>query len=97
MSFEGNYYEACKRIVELQAELVSTRAAKIREFYPLAEAKADALRKIQQWDCLNPPRSDLLADLPWLKRLVDEALGDSQSESVEPAHPLETPGASFHD
>lgn len=33
-----------------------------------------ALRKIQQWDCLNPPRPELLADLPWLKRLVDEAL-----------------------
>jgi hypothetical protein len=36
-----------------------------------------ALRKIQQWDMLNPPRPEMCADLPWLKRLVDEALGCS--------------------
>lgn len=33
-----------------------------------------ALRSIQQWDCLNPPRTDLCADLAWLKGLVDDAL-----------------------
>lgn len=38
------------------------------------DALKAALIKIQQWDCLNPPRSELLADLPWLKRLVDETL-----------------------
>jgi len=32
------------------------------------------LHSIQSWDCLNPPRADLLADLPWLRRLVDDAL-----------------------
>jgi hypothetical protein len=36
--------------------------------------RTDALRTIQQWDCLNPPNPELLMDLPWLKRLVDEAL-----------------------
>jgi hypothetical protein len=33
-----------------------------------------ALELIQKWDCLNPPRSELCADHPWLKRLVDEVL-----------------------
>jgi len=33
-----------------------------------------ALKMIAEWDCLNPPRSDLLSDLSWLKRLVDRAL-----------------------
>src|SRR5260221_7110983 len=33
-----------------------------------------ALKMIAEWDCLNPPRPDLLSDLPWLKRLVDRAL-----------------------
>jgi hypothetical protein len=37
-----------------------------------------ALMRIQEWDCLNPPRQDLLHDLPWLRRLVDEALGAGQ-------------------
>jgi hypothetical protein len=37
-----------------------------------------ALIRIQGWDCLNPPRQDLLHDLPWLRRLVDEALGAGQ-------------------
>lgn len=44
------------------------------------DAKDAALRKIQQWDCLNPPRPELLADLPWLKRVVDAALDDSQAD-----------------
>lgn len=34
----------------------------------------NALQQISQWDCLNPPCPDLLADLPWLKKLVDDAL-----------------------
>ena len=33
-----------------------------------------ALKRIQGWDCLNPPQSALCADFPWLRRLVDEAL-----------------------
>jgi hypothetical protein len=37
-----------------------------------------ALIRIQEWDCLCPPRQDLLHDLPWLRRLVDEALGAGQ-------------------
>jgi hypothetical protein len=38
-----------------------------------------ALQQIAQWDVLNPPRSDLLADLPWLKQLVDDALAGPSS------------------
>jgi len=34
-----------------------------------------ALRKIQQWDCLNPP-VDWISDSKWLKQLVDEALDE---------------------
>lgn len=37
-----------------------------------------ALRAIQKWDCLNPPRGELLSDLPWLKQLVDTALSESE-------------------
>lgn len=37
-----------------------------------------ALTHIQRWDCLNPPRGDLLADLPWLARLVDAALATTE-------------------
>ena len=39
----------------------------------LAEA-VEALVRIGQWDCLNPPNAELCADHPWLRRLVDEAL-----------------------
>lgn len=39
-----------------------------------AQRYRDALQQISRWDCLNPPRPELLADLPWLKKLVDEAL-----------------------
>lgn len=40
-----------------------------------------ALQVISQWDVLNPPRPDLLADLPWLKKLVDDALAGPSSIS----------------
>lgn len=39
-----------------------------------ADGMRTALLQIQQWDCLNPPRAELLADLPWLRRTVDQAL-----------------------
>jgi hypothetical protein len=32
-----------------------------------------ALKTIQKWDMLNPPNT-LIGDLPWLKRLVEDAL-----------------------
>lgn len=38
---------------------------------------AEALVTIQHWDCLNPPRPDLLGDLPWLRRVVDAALKET--------------------
>ncbi len=40
------------------------------------------LRRIQQWDCLNPPDQNLCADHPWLKRLVDGALAPSKREGT---------------
>lgn len=33
-----------------------------------------AVKTIGEWDCLNPPRGDLLSDLPWLRQVVDSAL-----------------------
>ncbi len=32
------------------------------------------LMTIQQWDMLNPPQTDRVSDLGWLRRLVDRAL-----------------------
>lgn len=105
MSFEGNYYEACKRIGVLEQQLADMTAdyhrwhqaycdAKYPESVPLSwQQTAEALKvaqaaliKVQQWDCLNPPRPELLADLPWLKRLVDEALTQSDA-GAEPKCP----------
>lgn len=39
-----------------------------------APAMEAALRSIQQWDCLNPPRTDLFSDAIWLRKIVDDAL-----------------------
>ena len=39
-----------------------------------ANKVVEAARSIQQWDMLNPPRPEICADLPWLKRMIDEAL-----------------------
>ena len=32
------------------------------------------LTTIGEWDCLNPPQKKLLSDLPWLRKVVDDAL-----------------------
>lgn len=45
LKWQYTLHDADTRIRALEAQLVETRAAKIREFYPLAEAKADALHK----------------------------------------------------
>ena len=49
--------------------------------YPALAAELRALRElekvmrqIQAWDCLNPADPALLADLPWLKKIMDDAL-----------------------
>lgn len=39
-----------------------------------AQRYREALLKIKEWDVLNPPKTEVLADLPWLKKLVDDAL-----------------------
>lgn len=53
------------RIAELEAEVTRLRAAIVR---------------VQQWDMLNPPNPLFCADFPWLRALVDEALGGSKAE-----------------
>jgi hypothetical protein len=45
----------------------------------------DTLRTIQAWDCLNPPRTELLSNLSWLKRVVDEGL---DPDAMSPAEAL---------
>jgi hypothetical protein len=41
-----------------------------------------ALKTIRAWDCLNPPRPDLLGDLPWLRSVVDAALSSGKGETT---------------
>jgi hypothetical protein len=60
------------RQIAADTDLAAERAAR--------EEAEQALRTIQQWDCLNPPRADLLADLPWLRRVVDAALEQAGRE-----------------
>ena len=43
-----------------------------------------ALRAISQWDMLNPVRTDLIGDLGWLKKLVDEAVTSVDGGAVKP-------------
>ena len=50
------------------------------EYYSLIlkyQRALTALRAIDEWDCLNPPDSELLLDLPWLRSIVNEGLGES--------------------
>jgi small-conductance mechanosensitive channel len=61
---------------EQQDHLGVVRADNLRLTNRILELET-ALRTIQAWDCLNPPRSDLLADLPWLRNVVDAALGST--------------------
>ena len=42
-----------------------------------AKRQREALETIARCDCLNPePRGDLCSDLPWLKSVVEKALGE---------------------
>jgi hypothetical protein len=41
-----------------------------------------AFKTIRAWDCLNPPRPDLLGDLPWLRSVVDAALSSGKGETT---------------
>jgi hypothetical protein len=58
------------RLIRTQDTLLERAAASEQDASRLREA----LQQIQSWDCLNPPRADLLADLPWLRRIVDAAM-----------------------
>lgn len=59
--------------------------ARLRAYADSVEVLRDryrgALTMIQRWDCLNPPNPELLADLPWLRRVVDDALRAIEGES----------------
>ena len=61
-------------VLNEKIESLSSRLAAERKE---AERRLTALKTIAQWDCLNPPRGDLLADLPWLRRIVDAAIAES--------------------
>ena len=44
--------------------------------HPLVQARK-ALRAISEWDMLNPPQTDRVGDLGWLRGLVDVTLKQS--------------------
>ncbi len=68
---------AAQQLVE-DANLRLTAESRVGEL-------ASALRRIQQWDCLNPPATHLCVDFPWLKKLVDDALDDAAYETERSA------------
>lgn len=49
------------------------------------EAERDRYKRtlelILGWDCVNPPDPDRLADLPWLRRVVEAALKPESSHA----------------
>ena len=61
---QGN---VCRQGIDLIERLIAER-----------DVARNALLKIQEWDCLNPPRSDLLCDLPWLRDVVDTAMSQQE-------------------
>ena len=68
---------AAQQLVE-DANLRLTAESRVGEL-------ASALRRVQQWDCLNPPATHLCVDFPWLKKLVDDALDDASYEAERSA------------
>jgi hypothetical protein len=58
------------QLLALQRDLEHTNAERLRLRLVLVQ--------IQDWDCLNPPDARLCADHPWLRRLIDNALGDDK-------------------
>lgn len=64
-------------VARLRAEIAGVRSG-LAFYKPEAERYRAALRTIRQWDCLNPPRPDLLGDLPWLRQVVDGALAGGE-------------------
>lgn len=79
-----------KRVLNLigQREELSSKLSASQAQSAAYEARIkrleEALRRIQEWDCLNPPDPSLCADHPWLKRLVDEALTSPTPARGEP-------------
>lgn len=56
----------------------------------------EALRSVQAWDMLNPPQTDVVADLAWLKRTIDAALASPQSAPKDADWHLEPDEMAFH-
>lgn len=80
---EGRVPELQERNAELHGEVDHLRAALadkalLLERYAVVrdenERLRSVLRTVQQWDSLNPPAPS--TDFPWLRKLVDDALGD---------------------
>ena len=69
---------AIRRCEQLERDLADARSVTysglVTRTLQRAEQLETALRTIKAWDCLNPPATDLCADFPWLKQLVDAAL-----------------------
>ena len=77
---QPTFKEHCESHPEHQTGMVTHEMIQARLREESDDLRADnerlreALKTIQAWDCLNPPRPDLLGDLPWLRRVVDAAL-----------------------
>jgi hypothetical protein len=59
-----------EQLLRVHAEVTEAKNEVVRENWRFNQA----LKRISEWDCLNPPQRDLCADLPWLRELVDDAL-----------------------
>lgn len=85
--------QAADEIERLADELAVQRETSTAALLAERDRLRAALGRIQKWDCLNPPRADLLGDLPWLRRLVDEALAGAADETPGGHSPPESAGA----
>jgi hypothetical protein len=64
-----------ERIAQLDV-MVAVACGDANHFEGEVERLRMALKAIQDWDCLNPPNPALCHDHPWLRQLVDDALGE---------------------
>jgi len=70
-----------KRTADAARELLPLVLTELDRLTAERDELRNVLRRIAEWDCLNPPDRTLCADHPWLKKLVDTALDASSGGS----------------
>lgn len=69
---------------EASRELLRDATKQLDELVSQRGRYQKTLKRILQWDCLNPtPAVHLCADFPWLKSLVEAALADAPGTTQE--------------